>query len=491
MANTFKEMDSKIMTLKTEKEFLCRELKRNEIPKQSYNTKDRKIMLYEVGTQTESDMEVSLSIENGTLRGRNKDLERSIAELKGHIKHEVAPSGGNILTNVACNALFPEKYFPVGSDLKGQYEAVVAEYEKVCKERETIKRDKDIANNEIRKLGADFVEAKTTHKQTEDQYRKQVEELKIQIEILNEDVIESDKQRESDKNESCAAFQCDNQRMSGIIREHEQTIKEFKEGLARKNNQLEQQEATIIKLKQEIEDNKFLLEQKAIQVKAKESQKNELNTMIVQLQRNVDVSEKQLNHHLSKLKNMQAERDDLKAENDRLKTELKKFSQLEDSYAIRGNVIKDRKIEIDKIDKELKQKEIQLNTLQKEMGEVTRKLKNELSLESVNVQNGKTRINELEHKVTQLQNELEDVKRVKKELENRELLVTQEKTNLEHRMEELVNKYEDLSTINGKILEHLFKFYNLLDLIYDNGENNIDMFYVIIMKLRFSSRRHR
>jgi hypothetical protein len=99
-------------------------------------------------------------------------------------------------------------------------------------------------------------------------YRKQVEELKRQIEILNEDVIESDKQRESDKNESCAAFQCDNQRLSGIIREHEQTIKEFKEGLARKNNQLEQQEATIIKLKQEIEDNKFLLEQKAIQVKA-------------------------------------------------------------------------------------------------------------------------------------------------------------------------------------------------------------------------------
>jgi DNA repair exonuclease SbcCD ATPase subunit len=107
------------------------------------------------------------------------------------------------------------------------------------------------------------------------------------------------------------------------------------------------------------------------------------------------------------------------------------------------------------------------------------------------VQNGKTRINELEHTVTQLQNELEDVKRVKEELENRELLVTQEKTNLERRMEELVNKYEDLSTINGKILEYLFKFYNLLDLIYDNGENNIDMFYVIIMKLRFSSRRHR
>jgi phage-related minor tail protein len=92
------------------------------------------------------------------------------------------------------------------------------------------------------------------------------------------------------------------------------------------------------------------------------------------------------------------------------------------------------------MDKELKQKEIQMNSLQKELGDVTRKLKIELSLESVNVQNGKTRINELEHTVTQLHNKLEDVKRVKEELENRQLLVTQEKTNLESRMEELDNK---------------------------------------------------
>ena len=211
----------------------------------------------------------------------------------------------------------------------------------------------------------------------------------------------------------------------------------------------------------------------------------------MQLRGNIDVSEKKLNIHLSKLKNIQIERDDLKAENDRFKTDLKKFSQLEESYTLRGNAIEDKKIEIHKMDQELKQKEIQMNSLQKELGDVTRKLKIELSLESVNVQNGKTRINELEHTVTQLQNELEEVKRVKEELENRQLLVTQEKTKLERRMEELVNKCENMSTINGKILEHLYRFYSLLDLIYDNGENNIDMFYVIIMKLRFSSRGHR
>ena len=58
----------------------------------------------------------------------------------------------------------------------------------MCKERETIKQEKDIANNDIRKLGADLVEAKTIHKQTEDQHRNQVEELKRQLEILSEDV---------------------------------------------------------------------------------------------------------------------------------------------------------------------------------------------------------------------------------------------------------------------------------------------------------------
>ena len=481
-------MDSKITTLKSEKKLLIRELKRHETQKQYFNSKDRKIMLNEVETQTESDVEATLSKENDTHRSRNESLERSIAELKEQLKQEVVPSDGNILTNVACTALFPEeKYFPVRSVLKDQYTALLVEYEIVCKEKETIKRDKDIANNEIQKLGADLVEAKTTHKQIEDQHIKQVEELKRQLEVLNPAVIEFDKQKESEKNESHSTYyriENENQKLNGFIREHEQTIKEFKEGIAGKINQLEQQEATITKLKQEIKDNKFLLEQKGIQEKAKESQINELNTMIVQLQGNVDVSEKQLNIHLSKLKNIYVERDDLKAENDRFKTELKKFSQLEESYTIRGKVIEDKKIEIDKMGKELKQKEIQLNSLQKEVGEVTRKLKNELSLESVNVQNSKTRINELEHTVTQLQNELENVKRVKEELENRELLVSQEKTNLERRM-------EDLSTINSKILEHLFKFYNLLDLIYDNGENNIDMFYVIIMKLMFSSRRHR
>jgi hypothetical protein len=113
-----------------------------------------------------------------------ESLERSIAELEERLKQEVAPSGGNILTNVACTALFPEeKYFPVGSDHKDQYIALLAEYEIVCKERETIKRDKDIANNEIRKLGAELVETKTTHKQTEDQHKNQVEELKRQLEI--------------------------------------------------------------------------------------------------------------------------------------------------------------------------------------------------------------------------------------------------------------------------------------------------------------------
>ena len=219
-------------------------------------------------------------------------------------------------------------------------------------------------------------------------------------------------------------------------------------------------------------------------MKAKESQTNELNTTIVQLRGNIDVSEKKLNIHLSKLKNIQIERDDLKAENDRFKTDLKKFSQLEESYTLRGNAIEDKKIEIHKMDQELKQKEIQMNSLQKELGDVTRKLKIELSLESVNVQNGKTRINELEHTVTQLHNKLEDVKRVKEELENRQLLVTQEKINLESRMEELVNKYANISTINSKILEHLYKFYSLFDLMFKNGENNIFMFYVIIMKTK-------
>ena len=231
MVSALRDMESKILTLKNEKEFLVKELNRYETQKQNFNNKDSKIMLNEVDTQTESDMETTLSRENDTLRSRNKYLQRSIAELKERLNQEVAHSGGNIIANVACTASFSEdKYFPVGSELKDQYEALLAEYEIVCKERETIKRDKDIANN-------DLVEAKTSHKQIEDQHRKQVEELKRQLEILSEDVTESDKQRESDKNESQSTYyriEYENQKLNGFIREHEQTIKEFKEEMARK-----------------------------------------------------------------------------------------------------------------------------------------------------------------------------------------------------------------------------------------------------------------
>ena len=187
---------------------------------------------------------------------------------------------------------------------------------------------------------------------------------------------------------------------------------------------------------------------------------------------------------LSTFREMDSKMTTLKTEKVFLTRELKRHQTQKENYTLRGNAIGDKKIEIDKMDKELKQKEIQMSSLQKEVGEVTMKLTNELSLESTNVQSGKTRINELEHTVTQLQNELEDAKRVKEELENRQLLVTQEKTNLEGRMEELVNKYENMSTINGKILEHLYKFYSLFDLMFKNGENTIFMFYVIINKTK-------
>jgi hypothetical protein len=48
----------------SEKEFLTRELKRHETQKQNFNSKDRKIMLNEVETQTKSDIEKTLSIMN-------------------------------------------------------------------------------------------------------------------------------------------------------------------------------------------------------------------------------------------------------------------------------------------------------------------------------------------------------------------------------------------------------------------------------------------
>ena len=74
--DVFRHMEKYILTLKSEKGFLSRHLQRMETRSTQLNSKERKITLYEVDTPTEKDDEMTLSIENETLRTRNQELEK-------------------------------------------------------------------------------------------------------------------------------------------------------------------------------------------------------------------------------------------------------------------------------------------------------------------------------------------------------------------------------------------------------------------------------
>lgn len=101
MMDIFRHLDNHVNTLKSEKEFLARQLQRIERKTYSHQgLQDKQIVFCEVDTQTESNEEFSLCILNESLSSRNKELEEEIANLRERIKLEATQTGGNLLSNI-------------------------------------------------------------------------------------------------------------------------------------------------------------------------------------------------------------------------------------------------------------------------------------------------------------------------------------------------------------------------------------------------------
>ncbi|CAG2245089.1 unnamed protein product [Mytilus edulis] len=83
----FLSMESSILTLKSEREFLKRHMKILEAQSfSSRSSNDKTVNCYEVDTQTETHEDVSLSILNDTLMRRNDELEKVNTKLNEEIK---------------------------------------------------------------------------------------------------------------------------------------------------------------------------------------------------------------------------------------------------------------------------------------------------------------------------------------------------------------------------------------------------------------------
>lgn len=101
MMDIFRHLDNHVNTLKSEKEFLVKQLQLIKTKTYSHQgLQDKQIVFCEVDTQTESNEEFSLCILNESLSSRNKELEEEIANLRERIKLEVTQTGGNLLSNI-------------------------------------------------------------------------------------------------------------------------------------------------------------------------------------------------------------------------------------------------------------------------------------------------------------------------------------------------------------------------------------------------------
>ncbi|XP_052106070.1 putative leucine-rich repeat-containing protein DDB_G0290503 isoform X2 [Mytilus californianus] len=451
MMDIFRHMDNHINTLKSEKEFLTRQLQRIDTKTYSHQgSKDRMIVFCEADTQTETDKDLSLSILNESLSSRNRELEDEITTLRERVKNEVTQTGGNILTNVACKVLLPQtksdKYVPSGTDEQNS-QVSQSEYEQLL-------NDNDIRTEEIRKLGSQLNLEKQEHILTKEHTKKRIEDLENKTKTLQGQLRKS----ETDTNKMAH----DIEEFHEKSKKDEETINMFKNEMSEKINKIQEQETRIQELSNEIEQNKKLINDKITETSSKDQKKKELNLLIIALKGKLDVNEKQL----QEMKQVNAKLDDCNnelrnknssaektvfalekrmTERDATVKDLeKKFSLLDEQYKIRGQTIEQKKADLEELRNQIQNKESELTLNKQQMDKESKQLKNELSLEAVNFRNEKVKTKDLENKVSQLKEQISDLKltnnKLETDLEINETIATQENVKLQ----ELSNDYGSL-----------------------------------------------
>ncbi|CAG2253409.1 unnamed protein product [Mytilus edulis] len=448
MMDIFRHMDNHINILKSEKEFLAKQLQRIETKTYSHQGSKDRVVAFEADTQTETDEDLSLSILNESLSSRNKELEEEITNLKERIKQEATQTGGNILTNVACKVLLPQtksdKYIPSGTEEQNSKD-LQSEYEQLLSEN-------DICTEEIRKLGNKLNLEKQEHVLTKEHTKNRIEDLENQIKTLQGQWRKS----ETDTNKMAIDIEGFHEKS----KKDEETIKMFKIEMSEKINKIQEQETRIQKqetriqeLGNEIEQNKKLINDIITETTSKDQKTEESNLIIVQLKGKLDTIENKLqemqqaNTKLEDFnkeirnKNSSAEKaiSDLEkcvTDRDAMVTDLKKkLSQLDEQYTIRGQAIEEKKVYLEELKIQIQNKESELSTFKQNMEKDIKKLKNELSLEAVNFQNEKIKTKDLENKVVQLNERISDLNltnnKLETDLEIKESTTTQEKVKLQ------------------------------------------------------------
>lgn len=437
-------MESSIVTLKGEREFLKRQLKRLETQTySSFSSKERRVVFYEVDTQTETDGEVNLSILNETLKSRNEELERENIKLNEKIKQEGAGHSGRIVSSLACQAVLPrtvgDKYVPTGTG-----EQNIQDIQSEC---DAILNDNDILKQEIRKLGIQITQEKKDHDEAKIKIKELDSRCRTLQEQLQKSVIDVDKERQ------------ENEDLRKKSKKDEETISMFKNDMREKLNKIHEQEDRAQEFDRQLEQSRRLVNDKNIEASSSRQKTEESNLLISQLKAKIDFNDKQLqemkrvNTKLDECnielrnKNSIAEKTVFDLEkcmtqrDVKVKDLEKELSHSEEQYKIRGQTIEQMKADLADLRNQLQKKESELTLNKQQMEKEFKQLKNELSLEAVNFRNEKIKTKDFENRVSQLEEQISDLKltnnKIETDLEIKETTATQAKAKLQ----ELSNDY--------------------------------------------------
>lgn len=401
IGEAIKNIESSLKTFKSEKERLIK-LQKLEYHKKKdmFPSSKATMQSVSIGTQTEKDDELSLSIRNDTLQSKNGQLEYEISILKEQLKTiNSAYPKSSLLTGVACNFLLynkeeEEKYFPPGTDQQ--------------KEFQYIQKGNDILSRQITTLGNQLVDARKEQTTAESELKQQKEIFERTRQKLDDQLKETAKNLNEKEKENIALID--------EIKKQETNCRYLQEENCKR----------VEKLKSDIGE-------KVKKLCDMEQMSKEANI-------NQDASKEELQAKIKELNVLRQKFDQLESSLTNLQNEnnIEKVNQIE----IQMRSLSDKDIKIKELNRQLKQlendNEIEEKTIQTLRLEAE-DFRRQLMQKNADYSSEKR---ELDAAIGKVRNELMEVTHVKKELQKEVSQLEEEKTDMKLTIEQLQNDQE-------------------------------------------------
>lgn len=248
MMDAFRDMDSHICILKSEIEYLNKELKRQKTRTYSHRgLGDEEIMLYDGETQTETNGEVPSSIKHETDLCENREAEEETASFKEQLQNKTIGAGDSILPNIG-NIVLPSQ--PESDRLANYSTDHRMLYVTEGKHQEVL-IDNNMLYQEIRKLDSHLKQLEE-HISTKEHNNLKFEDIEKQDKNLQDQLRQSATEMNNLAN---VLDELMNQSERHIpANDQEETVSLLKDPFETKGQKLDQNNTEFVELKKQIRE---------------------------------------------------------------------------------------------------------------------------------------------------------------------------------------------------------------------------------------------